>query len=155
MFHIGWFLGSGFGIQSWGVPGAVASDHQWMRPDPYIRMAKLLEEACFDYMMFEDSLMVTDTYQNSMAQAWGIVAEERPAAAAAHSGPRNVPYWPDWHDRYDVQPSVLRSKAGRHAGSSDQRALRLQSGHREQPPLSAELRARKTCRARQALYDGE
>jgi FMN-dependent oxidoreductase (nitrilotriacetate monooxygenase family) len=66
MFHIGWFLGSGFGIQSWGAPGAVASDHQWMRPDPYIRMAKLLEEACFDYMMFEDSLMVTDTYQNSM-----------------------------------------------------------------------------------------
>lgn len=66
MFHIGWFLGSGFGIQTWGMPGAVPSDHQWMAPAPYISMARQLEAACFDYMMFEDSLMISDTYRGSM-----------------------------------------------------------------------------------------
>jgi FMN-dependent oxidoreductase (nitrilotriacetate monooxygenase family) len=66
MFHIGWFIGSGFGMQTWTVPDAVASDHEWMLPDLYIEMAKALEGACFDYMMFEDSLMITDTYRGDM-----------------------------------------------------------------------------------------
>ncbi len=66
MFHIGWFLPNGFGMHSWGHPASVESDHDWMSADVYVRMAKLLEEACFDYMMFEDSLMVTDTYRGTM-----------------------------------------------------------------------------------------
>jgi FMN-dependent oxidoreductase (nitrilotriacetate monooxygenase family) len=66
MFHIGWFLPHGFGMHSWGHPAAVESDHDWMSADTYVQMAKMLEEACFDYMMFEDSLMVTDTYGGTM-----------------------------------------------------------------------------------------
>ncbi len=66
MFHMGWFLIHGFGIQTWGVPDAVPSDWEWTKPDIYINLAQSLERAGFDYIMFEDSLMVTDTYKGTM-----------------------------------------------------------------------------------------
>ena len=66
MFHLGWFTGSGFGIQTWGAADAGESDFEWTQPEMYIRMAQRLESACFDYMMFEDSLMVTDTFRGTM-----------------------------------------------------------------------------------------
>lgn len=66
MFHLGWFLKAGFGVQGWnaGWSGAIATE--WMRPSFYIEMARSLERAGFDYLMIEDSSMINDTYQDSM-----------------------------------------------------------------------------------------
>lgn len=66
MFHLGWFVGSGFGIQSWKGTWSGIGEKEWMKPDLYIDMARALERAGFDYMMFEDGLLVPDTYEGSM-----------------------------------------------------------------------------------------
>ncbi len=66
MFHMGWFLGAGFGVQGWRnhFSGAIATE--WMKPTFYIEMARALERACFDYLMIEDSSMINDTFRGSM-----------------------------------------------------------------------------------------
>ncbi|QTI70513.1 NtaA/DmoA family FMN-dependent monooxygenase [Gordonia polyisoprenivorans] len=70
MFHLGWFLGDGFGIHAWSPAngdgpwiGSNATD--WMRPDIYIDMARSLERAGFDYILIEDTSMVEDSYKQS------------------------------------------------------------------------------------------
>ncbi|AMM22551.1 FMNH2-dependent monooxygenase [Frondihabitans sp. PAMC 28766] len=70
MFHLGWFLGSGFGIQPWSAtngdgPWAGSNVTDWMKPDIYIDLARNLERAGFDYILIEDTAMVEDTYQQS------------------------------------------------------------------------------------------
>jgi FMN-dependent oxidoreductase (nitrilotriacetate monooxygenase family) len=71
MFHLGWFVGSGYGIQSWRDMWSGIGEKEWMKPDLYVDMARSLERAGFDYMMFEDGLLVPDTYEGSMRQYLG------------------------------------------------------------------------------------
>jgi FMN-dependent oxidoreductase (nitrilotriacetate monooxygenase family) len=66
MFHMGWFMKQGLGVQGWGAPWSGQIGQDWMLPDLYIDMAKALERACFDYMMIEDSSNVNDIYQGNM-----------------------------------------------------------------------------------------
>ncbi len=82
MFHMGWFMGKGFGVQGWGSKWAGDIADEWMNPEIYIEMAQSLERAGFDYMMFEDSLMVTDTYRGTMEHA----------LANAEGAPKNDPF---------------------------------------------------------------
>jgi FMN-dependent oxidoreductase (nitrilotriacetate monooxygenase family) len=63
MFHLGWFLKAGFGLQGWGAPFSGTIEDEWMQPEFYIEMACALERAGFDYLMIEDSSMINDTYQ--------------------------------------------------------------------------------------------
>jgi FMN-dependent oxidoreductase (nitrilotriacetate monooxygenase family) len=81
MMHFGWFLKGGIGVQNWrgGWTGDIATT--WMQPDIYIDMARALEGACFDYMMIEDSVMIRDTFHDSMEFALG----------RAISAPKNDP----------------------------------------------------------------
>ncbi|MEV1295065.1 NtaA/DmoA family FMN-dependent monooxygenase [Pseudonocardia sp. NPDC049635] len=69
MFHLGWFLGNGFGIQPWN-PAAdgpfTGTNHlDWCKPDLYVDLTDALERACFDYLLIEDTAMVEDTYRGS------------------------------------------------------------------------------------------
>lgn len=71
MFHLGYFLGTGFGIQAWKANGAhgpwVGSNvDDWMKPDLYVDLARSLERAGFDYILIEDTSMIEDTYGASM-----------------------------------------------------------------------------------------
>ena len=67
MFHIGWFLTNGMGVQGWGAQDVTTSQLvNWTQPDVYIDLARELENACIDYLMIEDSLMVSDTYRGTM-----------------------------------------------------------------------------------------
>jgi long-chain alkane monooxygenase len=71
MFHLGFFLGTGYGIQSWKTNGAhgpwVGSNvRDWMKPDLYVDLARSLERGGFDYILIEDTSMVEDTYGGSM-----------------------------------------------------------------------------------------
>jgi FMN-dependent oxidoreductase (nitrilotriacetate monooxygenase family) len=69
MFRLGWFLGSGFGIQPWTHgrhPFAGFNGRDWMKPDLYIDLTQSLERAGFDYLFIQDSAMVEDSYGGSM-----------------------------------------------------------------------------------------
>ena len=60
-FHLGWFMN--FTPDEWREPfgqGGAPWDGQF-----YIEMARTLERACFDYIMIEDKLMVSETYGGS------------------------------------------------------------------------------------------
>jgi FMN-dependent oxidoreductase (nitrilotriacetate monooxygenase family) len=61
-FHLGWFMN--FTPDEWREPfgqGGQPWDGQF-----YIEMARTLERACFDYIMIEDKLMVSETYGGSI-----------------------------------------------------------------------------------------
>jgi FMN-dependent oxidoreductase (nitrilotriacetate monooxygenase family) len=66
VFHMGWFLGYGFGVYGWNQTwsGNVPSDVG--RPGLFADMAAALERAGFDYMMLEDSSVVPDVFRGSM-----------------------------------------------------------------------------------------
>ncbi|MCM3922271.1 NtaA/DmoA family FMN-dependent monooxygenase [Frankia sp. AiPs1] len=66
MFHMGWFVGHGFSVQSWKGTWSGAGAREWMQPDLYVDMARSLERACFDYMIFEDGLMIPDAFGGNM-----------------------------------------------------------------------------------------
>jgi long-chain alkane monooxygenase len=57
-FHLGWFMN--FTPGDWDHPLA-AGGSPWSG-EFYVDMAKALERACFDYIMIEDTLMVSESY---------------------------------------------------------------------------------------------
>jgi FMN-dependent oxidoreductase (nitrilotriacetate monooxygenase family) len=57
-FHLGWFMN--FTPGEWDHPLATGGA-PWTG-EFYVEMAKALERACFDYIMIEDTLMVSETY---------------------------------------------------------------------------------------------
>jgi FMN-dependent oxidoreductase (nitrilotriacetate monooxygenase family) len=65
MFHMGWFMGTGFGVYQWNQrwSGNVNSDVG--QPSLFIDMAKGLERAGFDYMMMEDSSVLPNIYKGT------------------------------------------------------------------------------------------
>jgi FMN-dependent oxidoreductase (nitrilotriacetate monooxygenase family) len=69
MYHLGWFLGNGFGIQSWegvlDVPFSGTNLTDWTRPDLYCDLAASLERAGFDYILVEDTAMIEDSFRGS------------------------------------------------------------------------------------------
>ena len=60
--HLGWFMN--FTPDEWMGPFA-AGGSPWAG-EFYMEMAKALERACFDYIMIEDTLMVSDAYGGTM-----------------------------------------------------------------------------------------
>ncbi|MDB5775460.1 MAG: FMN-dependent oxidoreductase, nitrilotriacetate monooxygenase family protein [Herbaspirillum sp.] len=61
-FHLGWF--TSFALDQWNHPFSSGGGKPWDGKF-YIEMAKTLERACFDYLMLEDTLMVSDSYGHS------------------------------------------------------------------------------------------
>ncbi|GGL02344.1 NtaA/DmoA family FMN-dependent monooxygenase [Nocardia jinanensis] len=62
-FHLAWF--TPFKTPAWKSPWAAGTATEWLNGDYYIDMARALERAGFDFMMFEDSTLVSDTYGGS------------------------------------------------------------------------------------------
>ena len=60
-FHLGWFMN--FTPDEWNEPFA-AGGNPW-KGDFFVEFARSLERACFDYIMIEDTLMVSDAYGGS------------------------------------------------------------------------------------------
>ncbi len=61
-FHLGWF--TNFISDEWNTP--FASGGQPWTGDFYVKMAQAMERACFDYIMLEDTLMISDSYGGTM-----------------------------------------------------------------------------------------
>ncbi len=68
MFHMGWFLGSGFGVYGWNDRWAGNAGKDVANPQLFIDMATSLERAGFDYMMIEDASVVYETANGSLEQ---------------------------------------------------------------------------------------
>lgn len=80
-FHLGWFMN--FTPDEWREPfgqGGTPWDGQF-----YIEMAQTLERACFDYIMIEDKLMVSETYGGSreLGLRGGVMAPKHDPAPLA------------------------------------------------------------------------
>jgi long-chain alkane monooxygenase len=84
-FHLAWF--TNFGIDEWN--DTFASGGTPWSGDLHIEIAKALERACFDYIMFDDNLLVPEAYGKS-AEAYlrlGVMAPKHdPAPLAALVG---------------------------------------------------------------------
>ncbi|MBM9467794.1 NtaA/DmoA family FMN-dependent monooxygenase [Nakamurella leprariae] len=63
-FHLGWF--GSFSRGGFAGRWAGTAPEAWANGDYHIEMARHLERAGFDFMMFEDSAMVSDVYGGSM-----------------------------------------------------------------------------------------
>src|SRR5467141_4708182 len=61
-FHLGWFVN--FTVNAWNEPWADNNGPDWTGGF-YVDMAGALERACFDYMILEDTCMVSDAYGGS------------------------------------------------------------------------------------------
>ncbi|OZE78231.1 FMNH2-dependent monooxygenase [Rhodococcus sp. 15-649-2-2] len=62
-FHLGWF--GSFVPTSWNTAFEGSDSGDWLNGDFYVDFAKTLERACFDFLLLEDSSMVSDTYGGS------------------------------------------------------------------------------------------
>jgi FMN-dependent oxidoreductase (nitrilotriacetate monooxygenase family) len=65
MFHMGWFLGLGFGVYGWNGQWSGNVRKDVAQPGLFVDMATSLERAGFDYMMLEDSSVLPDIYKGS------------------------------------------------------------------------------------------
>ncbi len=63
-FHLGWFMN--FTPPDWESELASPDAKDWANGKFYVEMARNLERACFDLMMIEDTVMVADSYGESM-----------------------------------------------------------------------------------------
>ncbi|HUD51457.1 NtaA/DmoA family FMN-dependent monooxygenase [Parvibaculum sp.] len=85
-FHLGWF--TNFTADEWNTPfanGGSPWDGKF-----YVEIAQALERACFDYLMFEDKLSVSEAYGGTtevyLKHALGMVPKHDPAPLAAVIG---------------------------------------------------------------------
>ena len=58
--HLGWF--TNYLTPDWNGPWSGRSSETWLSGDFHVNVAKRLEEACFDYLLLEDSSFVSNTY---------------------------------------------------------------------------------------------
>lgn len=82
-FHLGWF--TNFATDEWNGPFSNGGD-PW-NGKFYVEMAQALERACFDYIMFEDKLAISEIYGGSseavLKHGLGMVPKGDPAPLAA------------------------------------------------------------------------
>jgi len=71
-FHLSWF--TSFVVDEWNEPFASAGGAPW-NGDFYVEFAKALERACFDYLMLEDTLMVSESYGGNTKAAMKSAAQ--------------------------------------------------------------------------------
>lgn len=60
--HLGWFVN--FTVNAWNEPWADSSGPDWTGGF-YVDMARALDRACFDYIILEDTCMVSEAYGDS------------------------------------------------------------------------------------------
>ncbi|MBH0237981.1 NtaA/DmoA family FMN-dependent monooxygenase [Methylobrevis albus] len=90
-FHLAWFMN--FSVDEWNTPFS-AGGTPW-NGDFYVDMAQSMERACFDYIMIEDTLMISEAYGHSMEAylkyaLMGPKGDPAPLAALIASKTKNL-----------------------------------------------------------------
>jgi FMN-dependent oxidoreductase (nitrilotriacetate monooxygenase family) len=95
MFHMGWFLGTGFGVYDWNARWSGNVSQDVGNPQLFVDMATSLERAGFDYLMLEDSSVLPNihrgTFESSVRDGVAVRFDPVPlipfmAAATQHIG---------------------------------------------------------------------
>jgi len=91
-FHLGWFVN--FAVDEWTKPFTGGGGDPWDGTF-YIDMAKAMERACFDYIMLEDTLMISEAYGGSTEvylkhNIMGPKADPSPMAALIGANTKNL-----------------------------------------------------------------
>ena len=112
-FHLGWF--TNFITDEWNKPFA-SGGTPWTG-DFYIKMAQAMERACFDYIMLEDTLMISDSYGGTMEAYLKhaiAVPKHDPAPLAALIGATRARWaWSRPCRRWAIRRSCWRGSARR------------------------------------------
>ena len=108
MFHMGWFLGTGFGVYGWNQ-SVDRQCHQRCRPAAaFIDMATSLERAGFDYMMLEDSSVLPDnhrgTFEASVKKGGHVRFDPLPLIPYLTNATKHIGV--DRHDLHHLLPPV-------------------------------------------------
>ena len=126
--HLGWFMN--FTPGEWDHPMA-AGGSPWDGKF-YVDMALALERACFDYIMIEDTLMVSEAYGDSaeaaLKHALQVPKHDPMPLAALISRGHNAA----WRRRHDVHAGLSAVHAGAallDAGPHRRRPVRLEHRH--------------------------
>ena len=90
--HLGWF--TNFAVDEWTKPFTGGGGGPW-DGSFYIDMAKAMERACFDYIMLEDTLMISEAYGGSNEvylkhNIMGPKADPSPMAALIGANTRHL-----------------------------------------------------------------
>ena len=150
MFHMGWFLGTGFGVYGWDTEwaGNVTSDVG--NPDLFVYMAQSLERAGFDYMMLEDSSVLPNifrgTFESSVKDGGTIRFDPMPLVPYLATATKHIGLVADGLDQ--LLPAVPGRAPVDHAGPRHPRPGGDQPGHLFPAPGGPELRPRRAHRAR-------
>jgi FMN-dependent oxidoreductase (nitrilotriacetate monooxygenase family) len=105
MFHLGWFLGNGFGVYGWDDIWRGTAARDYAKPDFYIDFARAVERACFDYIMLEDGSYVPDNYNNSMESYLKL-----PAGTPKHDPAVLIPIMAAVTERIGLVPTLSTSE---------------------------------------------
>jgi FMN-dependent oxidoreductase (nitrilotriacetate monooxygenase family) len=65
MFHMGWFMGTGFGVYNWNQRWSGNVSQDVGNPQLFVDMATSLERAGFSYMMLEDSSVLPNVHRGT------------------------------------------------------------------------------------------
>jgi len=66
MFHLAWFVSEGYSPAVWAQPWTgTTTPGNWADPARFLDLARSLERGCFDFLIFEDSSFVPDSFQGS------------------------------------------------------------------------------------------
>lgn len=143
MFHLAWFVGKGFGLQSWRGTWSSEGVAELLRPDADIDLARALERAGFDYIMFEDSLQIADHFQGSMEQylRHGIECPRGDPTALVSIVAGDQTHLPHSHHVHLVQTALHGGAYARHSRpSTDSFYPWRWIGERSQPLPTASCR---------------
>ena len=80
-FHLGWFVN--FTVNAWNDTWADSNGPDWTGGF-YVDMARALERACFDYMILEDTCMVSEAYVNQRVAVYAHGVVDRLVSRSHH-----------------------------------------------------------------------
>ena len=104
-FHLGWFLGNGFGVYAWDDPWGGTQGRDYAKPDFYVDLARQLERACFDFVMLEDGSFVPDGYNDSAELYLKL-----PTGTPKHDPAVTIPFMAAVTNRLGLVPTLSTSE---------------------------------------------
>jgi hypothetical protein len=127
-FHLAWF--TNFTVGHWD--GTFSHGGSPWDGKFYVDMAQALERACFDYVIYEDKLLVPEAYRGSTEARSGTARRDRCGRDIAH-----------WGRAHHVDAGVATFHAGASLNddrSYRRRSLRLEHRHQRRGFGSPEFR---------------
>ena len=152
-FHLGWFCN--FTAGEWNAPFA-PTQSPWDGKF-YVEMAQALERACFDYIMLEDTLMVSEAWKGTSEGTlkWALQAPKHdPLPLAAMIGTATSRLGVVATMSTMAYPPFMLARLGHHARPYLRRPLRLEHRDHRRGHRCPKFRHGEAAGAGRPLRDG-